>query len=353
MNERALKRLIRTVALGSIPWSVAAAWLGCSDSVGVGPSAGSDAGGPQEGAAEAASDVTTQEGSSAIDSGGNAAAVDAVGAESVGSQQDGAIADDAAVAATDSFNPCDPARYSPALSGSSSSQGSCGGGYNMCVVPDADTQPLADGGQYGAACFPFCSNYANCDLVEVDAQQLVRCFQYCTGRRPAGLVPDRRDYEADLAAFLANAAYLESASVAAFAVLRDELGHHGAPRAVVRSAGRAARDEVRHARVMGTLARRHGAACRVPRVVRRPMRSLVEIAVENAVEGCVRETYGAVIAAYQSRTAVDDGVRAAMKAIANDEARHASLAWTIGAWIEGRLTSAERSRVAEARREAV
>lgn len=57
--------------------------------------------------------------------------------------------------------------------------------------------------------------------------------------------------------------------------------------------------------------------------------------------------------AYQSRTAADAGVRAAMKAIARDEARHASLAWRIGAWIEGRLTAAEQSRVAEARREAV
>jgi len=166
-------------------------------------------------------------------------------------------------------------------------------------------------------------------------------------------VADRRDPDADLAAYLANAAYLESASVAAFAVLRDELRHHGAPRVVVRSAGRAARDEVRDARVMGALARRHGAMCRAPQVIRRPTRALVEIAVENAVEGCVRETYGAVIAAYQSRTAADGGVRAAMKGIARDEARYASLAWTIGAWIEGRLTPAEQSHVAEARREAV
>jgi hypothetical protein len=104
---------------------------------------------------------------------------------------------------------------------------------------------------------------------------------------------------------------------------------------------------------MGALARHHGAFRRVPRVAKRATRTLAEIAVENAVEGCVRETYGAVVAVYQSFAAADRRVRAAMKAIATDEARHAALAWRVGAWIDLRLSAADKRHVAKASRAAV
>jgi hypothetical protein len=61
-------------------------------------------------------------------------------------------------------------------------------------------------------------------------------------------------------------------------------------------------------------------------------RSLEQLAVENAVEGCVRETYGALLATWQARAAAEPRVRAMMAAVAVDETRHAQLAWDLDAW---------------------
>jgi hypothetical protein len=80
---------------------------------------------------------------------------------------------------------------------------------------------------------------------------------------------------------------------------------------------------------------------------------LESLAVENAVEGCVRESMGAVIAAHQATHARDRAVARAMRRIAADEARHAALAWAIDAWIATRLTPGARERVRAAKRAAV
>jgi hypothetical protein len=223
---------------------------------------------------------------------------------------------------------------------------------NYCVVPDASTAAIADDASV-AACAQFCTNGGTgCEVIQVNAQQLVRCSTPCTGRRPPGLIGDKGPGGCDAATYLEELAYLEAASIYAFGTLHDELSYHRAPCSLLRAVERAKRDEVRHARVMRSMARRCGAVCRKPRVVRKPPRSIVAIAIENAVEGCVRETYGALVAARQALVA-DIAMRATMKTIARDEARHAALAWRIGAWLDRRLLAAERRRVAEARQAAV
>jgi len=140
--------------------------------------------------------------------------------------------------------------------------------------------------------------------------------------------------------------------VIAFRVLRDELRAAGAPKALLRAAGRAARDEIRHARATGALARRFGGTPRAAAVARGARRSLEAIALENAVEGCVRETYGALLATRQAQLASDPVVRAAMMRIARDETRHASLSWRVGRWLETRLDPAARSNVEQAKQRA-
>ena len=153
---------------------------------------------------------------------------------------------------------------------------------------------------------------------------------------------------------LARAAMLEAASVDAFDVLARELLHHRAPADLAAEARRAAADEVRHARMMDRLARRHGRRAKpAPRLSHRAPRSLVAIAIENAQEGCVRETFGAALATWQGENATDLAVRAAMRRIARDECRHAELAWKIAAWANARLTARERARVAAAHRAAL
>jgi urease accessory protein UreF len=102
-----------------------------------------------------------------------------------------------------------------------------------------------------------------------------------------------------------------------------------------------------------SLAERAGAVVPKPRVARVGVRSLVAVAIENAVEGCVNETFGAAVAVVQSMTASDMRVRAAMRRIARDELRHAELAWRVARWVEGRLGEREIERMARARTAAV
>jgi hypothetical protein len=200
-------------------------------------------------------------------------------------------------------------------------------------------------------CTPLCgsSGWISCAPVIVHGARMLKCNQDCTGRRPPGLVPSLAIVGPVLGAYFAEMAQLEAASIDAFRLLRDELAHHRAPRALVRAAERAIRDEVRHTRLTLALARRHGGDFRLPVVEKMPLRTLEAIAVDNAVEGCVRETFGALVATYQSRAAMDPSIRGVMKRIARDETRHAALAHDIDGWIRGRLDRAARARVEAAR----
>jgi hypothetical protein len=148
-------------------------------------------------------------------------------------------------------------------------------------------------------------------------------------------------------------AHLEAASVYAFEVMQAELGRAGAPASLVRAAARAERDERRHAHATARLARRFGGAPVRPRVRPAGRRSLEAMAVENAVEGCVRETFGALLATWQARHAKDATIRRAMTGIARDETRHAALAWAFARWAESRLDASARARIARARSNAV
>lgn len=176
------------------------------------------------------------------------------------------------------------------------------------------------------------------------------------GRRFAGLIlPDEADGEATSAVgrFFARCAWLEGASVHAFRRLIDELRLHDAPSVLVRAARAAMGDEIRHASTMTALARRFGASVSPVRATPPSHRSLEELATENAVEACVGETYGAVVAEWQARHAEDRTVRDALGAIARDEREHAALGWSIAAWLDERLDDDARGRVRGAAREAV
>ena len=176
------------------------------------------------------------------------------------------------------------------------------------------------------------------------------------GRRPEGLVTSGAHHSGaahSLGAWLAEAAHLEAASVVAFRRLEGELLALGAPRALVRAARRSRADEIRHARAMTLLAHRFGATPPRVEVDALPPRSPFAIALENAVEGCVRESYGALVAEYQARTARDPELRGVLQRIARDEARHAALAHEVAAWLEPRLDDEQRAAIARARAEAL
>jgi hypothetical protein len=81
--------------------------------------------------------------------------------------------------------------------------------------------------------------------------------------------------------------------------------------------------------------------------------TLFDLALENATEGCIRETLGAAITMVQAMNACSDAIRAAFAAICDDEAEHAAFSWDLRAWFDGRLTDEERARVDRAHHEAL
>lgn len=173
------------------------------------------------------------------------------------------------------------------------------------------------------------------------------------GRRPAELSLCAISGASDVGAFFAEVMQLEAASIDAFAILATELAAHGAPADLIAAAERAGRDEIRHARMAEALMRRFGGEAERPVVPRRPVRPLREVAIENAVEGCVREAYGAFVASWQAGASRDEAVRAVMRRVAADEIEHAELSFAVAAWAEPLLSPAEREELFAARTEAV
>jgi hypothetical protein len=173
------------------------------------------------------------------------------------------------------------------------------------------------------------------------------------GRRPEGWCETPPRARSELGAHFAHLAQLEAASVAAFRRLARELRDLGAPGALVARARRAAREEVRHARLTRGLAARFGGEVPPVRVEPTAARSLEDFALENVREGCVGETYGAALAGWQALHAADGEVRAVAEALRDDEEGHAELAWDIQAWAEARLSAEARARVHAAQEEAI
>lgn len=195
-----------------------------------------------------------------------------------------------------------------------------------------------------------------CSVTEEADRVVVNCEYpaFCGGRRHACVASSAAGDGADAAAaWLARAAHDEAASVHAFRSLGRELAAWGAPAGLLARVEAAAEDEVRHAALVAAAARARGAEVTPAACVAVAVRDLRAIAVENAVEGCVHETWAALSAAHQARFAADPGLRAMFAGIAADEARHAELAWALDAWLAGQLDPAARAEVAAARRAAI
>jgi len=170
------------------------------------------------------------------------------------------------------------------------------------------------------------------------------------GRRPDGLLPpstgdiwNGADHEV-VSAFFAQSAHLESAAVVAFEYLAQELEAYHAPTEFIQLANEAAQEEIEHAKLMTELAAHFGSAT-VPKVEVTPfaLRPLHEIAYENALEGCTRETYGALKGLWQAETAEESFVRTATAQVGHDESRHAALSWAIDDWIRPLLTAEQNA----------
>ncbi|HEY0138429.1 MAG TPA: ferritin-like domain-containing protein, partial [Nannocystis sp.] len=194
-----------------------------------------------------------------------------------------------------------------------------------------------------------------CHKLGVDAEgnieiKCVEIVEHCDGRSHICIGSRGVTAGADpVAAYFARAAHDEAASVYAFAALEQELAALGAPDDLLARVRAAAADEVRHAQAIARLAADRGGRCKPPERRAFAVRGALEIAIENAIEGCVRETWAALLAAHQAEHAQDPEIRAVMRTIAADEARHAELAWAIDRWLQGTLDLGGQARVASAR----
>ncbi len=210
---------------------------------------------------------------------------------------------------------------------------------------------------------PVCPEHAGSVKVRcaVSEDREVSSLSGCvvSGRRPQGLLDaeGRHCERSALGAYFARAAHLEAAAVQAFEELACDLQRLGAPATLVARCHAAAREEVTHAKLVGALARKFGAS--VPAVRRAPkagesnLRPRIAIAVENMVEGVVRETYAAAVEMHRARAAEDPEVRAVLAAVSRDEASHAQLSWDIARWLDEALDGAERETVAAAAARAI
>jgi hypothetical protein len=208
-----------------------------------------------------------------------------------------------------------------------------------------------------ATCIGPChSGFLYCQLATVscddsgnllDAATVVECVSCngIAGRRPRGLTPARLTRRTPVGDYFAAMAHLESASVRAFRDLGGWLDGFGAPAALGLAARRFADDERRHTRAAARLARRFGGVPPRVRIARVREPTLAELLEDDAVEGCVKETFGALVATWQSAHAADARVRRTMRRIAADETRHAALAWEVLHWGIARLSPPERHRV--------
>lgn len=189
-------------------------------------------------------------------------------------------------------------------------------------------------------------------VLEEHLAQAINCA--IIGRLTDGTeAPARPAGGSDVGRHFAQVAGLEAAAVDAFERMAAELHALGAPAELVQWARASADDERRHARDMGALAERFAVPPRAHQAQEFAQRGLFEVALENAVEGCVRETYGAVVGHHQAEHAQDPVVRAAMVRVAEDETRHAALSWAVAEWALPQLSEAQRMEIRAAQREAI
>ena len=229
------------------------------------------------------------------------------------------------------------------------------GPRNGCYLANDDCNDLCEGVVF--SCSAVSDSCVDGSIPEEAGALHLDC-QTCLGgpgRRPGGLdAPRASGARTRLGRHLADAAHLERASILSFARLGRELRRMGAPASFSRLAHGCAQDELRHARTTTRLARAHGAEPARPRVApSNARRSLEEMALENAIEGCVGETYAALVAAWQAAHAQDRSIAIAMRDIARDELRHAAFSWAIARWASGRLDADANARISSARRNAV
>lgn len=185
-------------------------------------------------------------------------------------------------------------------------------------------------------------------LGTIHCEGLEGFYAHCVGRRPLGHIEHPLADES-LPAYLAHCARLEAASVHAFDQLADRLTAWRAPADLITRCRQAAREESTHAEILTAL---------TPDPVAPPTQhdipvDLAAAALDNAIAGCVHESWSALACAVTARHAATPELRAAYSTLAADEASHAQLAWDLHTWFMGQVTTFQRATIEAAQRSAL
>jgi hypothetical protein len=172
-----------------------------------------------------------------------------------------------------------------------------------------------------------------------------RTIGHCV-RRDGALAQDPR------ASWWSQIYQLEHEAVSAFVELAAQLSALDAPSDIIARCLRAAQEEVEHAQLTHAIACSYGARPEAPVHHLSGPRTLFEIALHNAVEGCVRETFAGVEALWQAAH-IDASLRPALTKIARDECSHAELSWDLHRWALPQLNEAQRAQLQAAQRLAI
>jgi hypothetical protein len=234
-----------------------------------------------------------------------------------------------------------------------------------CGVPTGVSPPKElEATQPGEAiCTKLCLDFGEheCSITQSETGTQLVCSDSSDRPRTGCPVPGRRpaveravvaEGASPEARWLSQAAQHEWLSVDAFLQLSAELEQLGAPRSLVHRARRAAAEERAHGAQLARLGRRYGVDARRPRRALAPCRGALEVALDNLVEGCIHETFSALVMTYQSAKAEDPQARRAFAAIAREEASHAALSRDIHRWVSSALSPAQREAIEDRRRSA-
>lgn len=175
-------------------------------------------------------------------------------------------------------------------------------------------------------------------LRDADGAVTVAALVEGSAWRAGAFAPDAdEDTRAALAGAWRDDGRMEHAAVAAFARRSLELVALGAPPSLVERAHRAALDEAAHARLCFAIAEAYDGRPLDPGALPEALaggfaRTHAALAEASFRDGCVYEAAASALAREGARTAADPALRCALTGIADDEARHAELAWDMVAW---------------------
>lgn len=190
-------------------------------------------------------------------------------------------------------------------------------------------------------------------LPQLDVQVgVVECngdvLQITFGR--AATTPTKLEsFEADWGGYFVRLAQEEATAVFAFTELLEHLQRWKAPAPLQDWCSRIIGEEERHTLMMSGLAFRNGqqsAGIQFPSLNRV---SVKDMAIHNALTGCIGETWSAVLLRYQSEHAPK--YHGVFRRIAKDETSHAEFSWALHNWLMSQLTEDEQTEVVEAMRE--